>query len=66
MPVNRHRIWQLLADASLIALAWWLAFWLRFDHGIPSKYDSLFVDTIAIVVAIKLAIFILFGFYNRW
>lgn len=66
MPVNRHRLWQLLADAALIALAWWLAFWLRFDHGIPGPYHRLFVDTIAVAVAIKLAIFIAFGFYNRW
>ena len=66
MPVNRHRIWQLVADAGLIALAWWLAFWLRFDHGVPNPYHRLFVDTLAVVVAIKLAIFIVFGFYNRW
>ncbi|HWJ44217.1 MAG TPA: polysaccharide biosynthesis protein, partial [Gaiellaceae bacterium] len=66
MPVNRHRIWQLLADAALIALAWWLAFWLRFDHGVPGPYHRLFVDTIAVAVAIKLAVFIAFGFYNRW
>jgi FlaA1/EpsC-like NDP-sugar epimerase len=66
MPVNRHRVWQLLADAGLIALAWWLAFWLRFDHGIPGPYHRLFVDTIAVAVAIKLAVFIVFGFYNRW
>jgi FlaA1/EpsC-like NDP-sugar epimerase len=66
MPVNRHRIWQLLADAALIALAWWLAFWLRFDHGVPGPYHRLFVDTIAVAVAIKLAVFIVFGFYNRW
>src|SRR5216110_117801 len=66
MPVNRHRLWQLLADAALIALAWWLAFWLRFDHGVPNPYHRLFVDTLAVVVAIKLAIFIVFGFYNRW
>jgi FlaA1/EpsC-like NDP-sugar epimerase len=66
MPVNRHRLWQLLADAALIALAWWLAFWLRFDHGVPGPYHRLFVDTLAVVVAIKLAVFIVFGFYNRW
>ncbi|HSC74433.1 MAG TPA: nucleoside-diphosphate sugar epimerase/dehydratase [Gaiellaceae bacterium] len=66
MPINRHRIWQLLADAALIALAWWLAFWLRFDHGVPGPYHRLFVDTLAVVVAIKLAVFIVFGFYNRW
>ncbi len=66
MPVNRHRIWQLVADAGLIAVAWWLAFWLRFDHGVPNPYHRLFVDTLAVVVAIKLATFIVFGFYNRW
>jgi FlaA1/EpsC-like NDP-sugar epimerase len=66
MPINRHRLWQLLADGALIALAWWLAFWLRFDHGVPGPYHRLFVDTVAVAVAIKLAIFITFGFYNRW
>jgi FlaA1/EpsC-like NDP-sugar epimerase len=65
-PVNRHRVWQLLADAALIALAWWLAFWLRFDKGVPGPYDRLMWDTILVVIAIKLAIFIAFGFYNRW
>jgi FlaA1/EpsC-like NDP-sugar epimerase len=66
IPVNRHRLWQLLADAGLIALAWWLAFWLRFDQGVRPPYHRLFVDTILIVVAIKLLVFVLFGFYNRW
>ena len=66
IPINRHRVWQLLADAGLIALAWWLAFWLRFDKGVPPPYHRLMVDTILVVIAIKLAIFIVFGFYNRW
>ena len=66
IPVNRHRIWQLVADACLIALAWWLAFELRFDQGVPVYYDTLFKRTILIVVAIKLVVFVLFGFYNRW
>jgi FlaA1/EpsC-like NDP-sugar epimerase len=66
MPINRHRLWQLFADGALIAVAWWLAFWLRFDHGVPGPYHRLFVDTILVVIAIKLAVFIAFGFYNRW
>jgi FlaA1/EpsC-like NDP-sugar epimerase len=65
IPVNR-RVWQLLADAGLIALAWWLAFWLRFDKGVPPPYHRLMMDTILVVIAIKLAVFIVFGFYNRW
>jgi FlaA1/EpsC-like NDP-sugar epimerase len=66
IPVNRHRIWNVLADAALIALAWWLAFWLRFDHGVPAPYHRLMVDTIGIAVVVKLTVFVLFGFYNRW
>jgi FlaA1/EpsC-like NDP-sugar epimerase len=66
IPINRHRIWQLVADAGLIALAWWLAFELRFDQGVPRYYDTLFQRTILIVVAIKLVVFVLFRFYDRW
>jgi len=64
--INRHRIWQLFADAGLIALAWYLAFELRFDRGVPPYYDTLFRRTLPIVVAIKLVVFILAGFYERW
>jgi FlaA1/EpsC-like NDP-sugar epimerase len=66
IPVNRHRLWQLVADGGLVALAWFLAFELRFDQGVPVYYDTLFKKTILIVVGIKLLVFILFGFYDRW
>jgi len=65
-PINRHRIWQLVADACLVAAAWWLAFELRFDHGPPVYYQTLLERTILLVVLIKLVVFVLFGFYNRW
>ena len=68
-PVNRHRIWQMAADAVLIALAWLLAFQLRFDsfEKIPPFYEKLVNwQTVLLVVAIKLAVFTAFGFYNRW
>jgi FlaA1/EpsC-like NDP-sugar epimerase len=67
--VNRHRIWQMAADGVLIALAWLLAFQLRFDsfEKIPPFYEKLVNwQTVLLVVAIKLAIFTAFGFYNRW
>ncbi|MGZ4309199.1 MAG: polysaccharide biosynthesis protein [Gaiellaceae bacterium] len=64
--INRHRIWQLVADAGLIALAWYLAFELRFDRGVPPYYETLFKRTILIVIAIKLVVFVLMGFYDRW
>src|SRR5919201_1887404 len=66
IPVNRHRIWNVAADVALIALAWWLAFWLRFDHGVPKPYERLFWDTIGIAIVLQLGAFVAFGFYNRW
>jgi len=65
-PINRHRLWQLGADGALIAAAWYLAFRLRFDPEIPPYYLTLFERTIWIVVLIKLVVFAVFGFYNRW
>jgi FlaA1/EpsC-like NDP-sugar epimerase len=66
IPVNRHRLWQLGADALLIAVAWFFAFQLRFDFNVPPTFDGGLAETTVLVVAIKLAVFIAFGFYNRW
>jgi FlaA1/EpsC-like NDP-sugar epimerase len=66
MPITRHRLWQLGADAAMIAAAWYLAFQLRFDFRVPPYYEGMLRDTILIVVAIKLAVFVAFGFYQRW
>jgi hypothetical protein len=35
LPVNRHRVWQLVFDAVLIVAAWRLTFFLRFDQSVP-------------------------------
>ena len=65
-PVSRHSIWQVGVDALLVAAAWWLAWSLRFEHR-PVYYDR-YLDwsIVALVVAIKLPVFALSGFYNRW
>jgi len=67
LPVNRHRIWQLVFDAFLIAAAWRLTFFLSFDQKIPVYYRH-YLDwqVTAEVIAITLATFVLFGFYDRW
>jgi FlaA1/EpsC-like NDP-sugar epimerase len=64
--IGRHRLLQLVVDAAIVAVAWVLAFELRFDHGLPIYYDTLLRRTILIVVAIKLAVFLMFGFHRRW
>jgi FlaA1/EpsC-like NDP-sugar epimerase len=67
LPVNRHRVWQLVFDAVLIVASWRLTFFLRFDKTTPIFYRHLLDwQVVAMVVAIKLSVFVLFGFYNRW
>jgi FlaA1/EpsC-like NDP-sugar epimerase len=66
-PINRHRLPQLLADAVIVVVAWFLAFQLRFDPRIPAYYDEYLTwGVLALLVGLKLTIFALFGFYNRW
>src|ERR671938_1195721 len=62
----RHRLLQVVVDAGIVALSWFLAFELRFDQGLPVYYDTLLRRTILIVVAIKVVVFLLFGFHRRW
>ena len=65
--LNRHRIWQAVVDAGLIALAWFLAFNIRFDYGVPARYERfLDADVILTVVGVKVLIFIAFGLYDHW
>jgi FlaA1/EpsC-like NDP-sugar epimerase len=63
---GRYRLIQLLIDAGIVALSWFLAFQLRFDQGLPVYYDTLLRRTILLVVAIKVTVFLLFGFHRRW
>jgi FlaA1/EpsC-like NDP-sugar epimerase len=54
-----------VVDGCLVALAYYLAYVLRFDEGIPSRYDDLLVETVAFVVVLKLALFAAFGLYSK-
>ena len=65
-PVSRHRLWQVAVDGALVALAWILSWYIRFDAR-PRYYDRyLEWDVVLGVVAIMLPVFVAFGFYNRW
>ncbi|HVD57970.1 MAG TPA: hypothetical protein VNC17_14095, partial [Thermoleophilaceae bacterium] len=63
--VNARRLGQVGVDACLLALAYYLAYVLRFDEGIPTRYDNLLADTIVITVGMKIVIFALFGLYSK-
>ncbi|MEA2364125.1 MAG: hypothetical protein QOD71_3270 [Thermoleophilaceae bacterium] len=63
--VNVRRVGQVGVDAALLALAYYLAYVLRFDEGIPSKYEHLLADTIWITVPMQVAIYAAFGLYSK-
>ena len=63
--VNARRLGQAGVDACLLALAYYLAYVLRFDEGIPPRYENLLTDTIVLTVAMKLVIFAMFGLYSK-
>jgi FlaA1/EpsC-like NDP-sugar epimerase len=68
-PVYRNRVLQITADAVLVALAYFLAFQLRFlddPHGWPQRYETLFAQSVGFVVAGKLIVFYAFGLYQKW
>jgi FlaA1/EpsC-like NDP-sugar epimerase len=65
--LNRHRLWHVVVDGAIVALAWWLAWHLRFDQTRPVYYNRyLDPEIVLLVVAIELPVFVLSGFYNRW
>jgi FlaA1/EpsC-like NDP-sugar epimerase len=68
-PVYRNRLGQILADAALVALAYFIAFQLRFlddPHGWPHRYEVLFAQSVGFVIAGKLTVFAIAGLYQKW
>src|SRR5215211_6003371 len=63
--VNVRRAGQVGVDACLLALAYYLAYVLRFDSDIPHRYANLIADTLIVTVLMKLVIFALFGLYSK-
>jgi FlaA1/EpsC-like NDP-sugar epimerase len=71
-----HRAQQAVTDAALISIAFYGAFWLVFNSaipgrydvvgGIPTRYEELFWTVLPFAVAGKLAIFAIFGSYQKW
>ena len=63
--VNVRRVGQIGVDVGLLALAYYLSYVLRFDEGIPPRYEDLLEHTIGFVVAMKLVVFAAFGLYSK-
>jgi FlaA1/EpsC-like NDP-sugar epimerase len=64
-PVHRHSLPQLLLDGLLVALAYFLAYRLRFEDAVPARYAALLHETIWWVVPLTLVVLAAFGAYQR-
>lgn len=62
--VRYRRPIVVLLELTLIVAANYLAFSLRFDGSIPSRYFSLFVHALPLVVIVRMLVFIPFRLYE--
>ena len=51
MQLRRHTLPLLLIDLLLVGLAWWVAFWLRFNLEVPAEFVGLAFESTPWVVA---------------
>src|SRR3712207_1471767 len=66
LPLHRHSLPQLVIDGVLVALAYVLAFQLRFDRGLKGSYEELFYKTLPWAIGLSLAVFVAFRLYGKW
>ena len=65
-PLHRHSLPQLVVDAALVALAYFLAFWLRFQgEAEAGRFHRLMTDTLPWVVLGTVLILALSRVYQR-
>jgi FlaA1/EpsC-like NDP-sugar epimerase len=65
LPLHRHSLPQLAVDGALVALAYYLAFQLRFNNGPTRHYAELRSATIWWVLAGSLPVLVLSRVYQR-
>ncbi|MBJ7332686.1 MAG: polysaccharide biosynthesis protein, partial [Solirubrobacteraceae bacterium] len=68
-PLHRHSLPQLLVDGVLVAVAYLLAYELRFGDltgGVPPRFEDLRQDTMVPLIVGTLLVFVAFRMYQKW
>ncbi len=60
----KRRLAELLLDVVLVTLAYYAAYRLKFDGPLPAEYIVAFQSSLAVVIAVKIVAFGLFGVYR--
>ncbi|HKQ78107.1 MAG TPA: hypothetical protein VJ810_30695 [Blastocatellia bacterium] len=61
---HRRRIFEILLDTVLVALAYYTAYLLRFDGDMPGEQIAIFIRTLPLLVAIQILAFLACGVYR--
>jgi UDP-GlcNAc:undecaprenyl-phosphate/decaprenyl-phosphate GlcNAc-1-phosphate transferase len=61
---HRRRIVEILLDTSLVALAYYSAYLLRFDGDMPGEQIAIFIRTLPPLVAVQILSFLIGGVYR--
>jgi len=61
---HRRRIFEILLDTVLVALAYYSAYLLRFDGDMPGEQIAIFIRTLPLLVAVQIFFFLVGGVYK--
>jgi UDP-GlcNAc:undecaprenyl-phosphate/decaprenyl-phosphate GlcNAc-1-phosphate transferase len=61
---HRRRIFEILLDTLLVALAYYSAYLLRFDGDMPGEQIAIFIRTLPLLVAVQVLSFLIGGVYR--
>jgi UDP-GlcNAc:undecaprenyl-phosphate/decaprenyl-phosphate GlcNAc-1-phosphate transferase len=61
---HRRRVFEILLDSCLVALAYYVAYLLRFDGDLPGEQMAIFLRTLPMLVAIQIFSFLVGGVYK--
>lgn len=61
---HRRRVFEILLDTVLVALAYYSAYLLRFDGDMPGEQIAIFIRTLPPLVAIQILSFLIGGVYK--
>jgi UDP-GlcNAc:undecaprenyl-phosphate GlcNAc-1-phosphate transferase len=61
---HRRRIFEILLDSVLVALAYYSAYLLRFDGDLPRQQIPIFIRTLPLLVAVQILSFLIGGVYR--
>jgi len=64
LRVNAQRFIEIFIDLALIAIAYFLAYVIRFESGLPGLQLTYFISTLPLVMVVKITLFYCFGLYQ--